>query len=90
MPQPKITMKDYEHMVSIERAVLDALKPYRNGQTEACLVAMALIRVARQLLYMYPLDIIKQLTPLFVAFIKGDKKQPGANASPLWMPPTIN
>jgi hypothetical protein len=79
---------NFAHMQKIERDVFAALKPYRDGQTEAMLVVFALLRVAKMLVRFYPVSDQNIFRPLLVAFINEDKTAPGVNDSPLWMPPT--
>lgn len=80
---------NYGQMQKIERDVFEALKPYRNGRTEAMLVVFALIRVARMLLKLYPEKDQHVFRPLIVAFFKEEIPDTVAQGnSPLWLPPS--
>lgn len=84
------SMKDFDQLKKVEEAISQSLVPFRNNRTEAALVVMACLRVARILLNLYPEATREQLLPLLVAFLKGETQMPGVSdpTHPLWMPPT--
>lgn len=88
------SLKDFKQLKRVEEAVMLALTPFRNGRTEAALVVMALLRCARVLLWLYPEATRQTLTPLLVAFLKGETQMPGVadadKGHPLWLPPARN
>jgi hypothetical protein len=84
--KPMLHPGDAGQMLIVENTVLEALKPFRNGRTEALLVVLALTRVARQLLYAYPEHIVNEQLPVLTAFLQ-KKDLAGASDSPIWTPP---
>lgn len=90
---PAFELKDFDHMQTVERAVFASLTPFRNGRTEAALIVIALLRVARLLLRLYPEETQRTLLPLYIAFLKGDEDMPGAPKGlhpAFWTPPSGN
>lgn len=86
----EFSMKDFDQLKRVEDAITKSIVPFRNNRTEAALVVMAALRVARQILELYPAPTRETLLPLLVAFLKGETQMPGVSdpTHPLWMPPT--
>jgi hypothetical protein len=90
MAEPAFKIEDFQHMQKVEAAVMASLKPFQNGRTEGALVAIALLRIARMLLRLYPEQTQRTLLPLFIAFLRGDEEMPGAPKGlhpAFWTPP---
>lgn len=90
MAEPAFKLEDFQHMQTVEAAVMAALKPFQNGRTEGALVAIALLRVARMLLRLYPEATQQTLLPLFIGFLRGDAEMPGLPSKlhpAFWTPP---
>lgn len=92
--EPAFKLEDFNEMKKVEQAVFGSLTPYRNGRTEGALVVIALLRVARMILRLYPEDTQRTLLPLLIAFLRGDEEMPGAPSKMLhpafWTPPGSN
>jgi hypothetical protein len=80
-----LTLKptDAPKMLQIEAALLQALRPFNNQQTEALLAAVSLVRIARKLLDSYDALTLETNLPSLVRHLQGDQTQPGE----LWVPP---
>lgn len=85
-PTQLIHGSDYEQMRKVEHAILQAILPFQNGRTEAALVAVAMLRVARTLVEMYPAVTQAELLPVLTAFIQGRSSAPGVDDSLLVRP----
>jgi hypothetical protein len=83
---------DAPHLLKIENAILVALRPFNNGDTEGAIAALACIRVAKQILQIYPDSAKIDLLPTMAAYLM-DKPLPGTEAqarqSQLWTPPAF-
>ena len=79
---------DFEQMKRVERALIDAMVPFRD-QTDPLLAVLALVRVIRVMLRAAPKQSQRQLTPVLMAYLEGRTRLPGdgTDITPLWTPP---
>lgn len=82
---------DTERMHFMQSEIAKAILPYREN-TEAAIVVMALMRVARILLRLYPEPVRGELLSACVAYLQGKGVEAVEAKSPLealgfWVPP---
>lgn len=73
----KFDAETMEQMKRVENTIAQALIPIRNSRIEGMIVVFALVRVARQLLVLYPKKARTQLVPVLTAFLEEKKTAPG-------------
>ncbi len=73
---------DAQQMDRIQAAVIQALGPFK-GTTEAVLMAGALLRVARMLIYLYGRELRGGFIDASIAFLRGQGTLPDARENDL-------
>lgn len=87
----KLTHADAPHLLKIEDAIDNALRPFKNPGTESALAALACIRIAKALLEPYPEHERRALLEPMMSYLAGAPVMPADQASDgaplLWTPP---
>jgi len=89
MGVPEFTNADVAQLLKIQNEVRDVLKKY-SSNTPAIVPAVALVRIAKELLDVYPeVDRKPTIDDIIVPFIKGETSMPSRRrgASRLILPP---
>lgn len=89
MAVPTFTSADVAQLLKIQNEVRDVLRKY-SANTPAIVPAVALVRIAKELLDVYPdVDRKPTIEDIIVPFIRGENKMPSRNRgeSRLILPP---
>lgn len=79
--------EDADQMKRVEKALVKVILPFR-AKTPPALVCLALLRCARTVLRLAPVNEQKELMPILVAFLEGRVAPPGEK-SILWTPDQV-
>src|SRR5688572_9491125 len=82
--------EDIERMIHVQHTIERAIMPFREN-TEAAIVIMAMMRIARILLGLYPMNVRRALVEQNEAFFRQDitveERQQSTLGPNFWVPP---